>query len=87
LVGGNNVSRVSVKSIVDLESNLFGIDRESSRCAQSRYLPGEVQGKSTFKPVCYKKIDMTPNHLRHCQFANFPAVPNAPEPDIFKCGR
>jgi hypothetical protein len=86
LVGGNNVSKIE-GNLVDLESNLFGIDRESSRCAQARYLPGEVHGKSTYKPVCYKDINTTPKHLNKCQMFSYPGVPQPPPMDLYKCGR
>lgn len=86
LVGGNNVSKAS-GSLVDLESTLIGIDREASRCATAKYLPGEVHGKATFKPVCYKDINTTPMHLNHCQFASFPHVQNAPALNLSKCQR
>ena len=84
LVGGNNVSKIT-SSLVDLESNLFGIDREASRCPTARYLPGELHGKSLFKPVCYKEIDDTKKHLNHCMFFSYPGVPKSPPMDLSKC--
>jgi hypothetical protein len=86
LVGGNNVSKAT-GNLVDLESNLFGIDRESSHCASMRYLPGEIHGKSAYKTVCYKDIDPTPKHLHHCQFFSYPGVPQPPALDVSKCPR
>ena len=84
LVGGNNVSKVS-GNLVDLESNLFGIDRELSACDTQKYLPGELQGKKLYKTSCYKKIDDTPKHLRHCNMINYGAVPNAQALQLSKC--
>ena len=85
LVGGNNVSKVT-GNLVDLESNLFGIDREQSKCAAMKYLPGELKGKKLFKPVCYKGIDPTPKHLKHCMFVNYGSVGNLGGMDLSKCG-
>ena len=86
LVGGNNVSQVT-GNLVDLESNLFGIDREASRCAESRYLPGELHGKKQFKTSCYKEIDPTPKHLKHCQYFPFGVINNAGPMNLSKCSQ
>ncbi len=71
----NDVSKVS-GNLVDLESNLFGIDRELSRCDSMMYMPGEMKGKGMYKTTCYKQIDVTP---KHCQFFETPSIvaPNA----------
>jgi hypothetical protein len=84
LVGGNNVTKVT-GNLVDLESHLFNIDKELSRCASTRYLPGEMHGKAVHKTVCYREIDTTPKHLKHCQFFTYPATQNAPPMDLSKC--
>ena len=87
LVGGNNVSRIE-GNMVDLESNLFGIDRATSKCARMKYLPsGEsfVQGKSMHKTCDYPKVSTKKNHLKSCQFTSFPAVPAPPPGNLFKC--
>ena len=83
-VGGNNVSKVK-GNLVDLESNLFGIDREGSRCAAMKLLPGEVRGKSLYKETSYKDIDISKDHLNHCQPVTYPAVANSPLLSINKC--
>lgn len=83
-VGGNNVSKIK-GNLVDLESNLFGIDREGSRCASMKFLPGETRGKSLNKPVCYTNIDVNKDHLNHCQPFTYPAIPNAPKLQLAKC--
>lgn len=83
-VGGNNVSKIK-GNLVDLESNLFGIDRETSKCATMKFLPGESKGKSLNKPVCYKNIDTSKDHLKHCQAVDYPSIPNAPKYQFSKC--
>lgn len=87
LLGGNNVSRVD-GNMVDLESNLFGIDRTTSRCARMKYLPSSdpfVQGKGMHKTCEYPKISTKKNHLKACQFTSFPEVPAPPPANPFKC--
>lgn len=86
LVGGNNVTKVS-GNLVDLESNLFGIDREQSKCAAQKYLPGELIGKKQYKTTCYKEIDDKPKHLRHCQFFPYGPVQNAPALNLSSCSK
>lgn len=84
LVGGNNVSKIN-GNIVDLESNLFGIDREASRCSTMKYIPGEFKSKGLYKKDCHKPIDVTPKHLPHCQFFDYPAVQAPPHMNLHKC--
>jgi hypothetical protein len=84
LVGGNNVSNIS-GNIVDLESNLFGIDREASKCSALKYLPGEYKSKGIFKTTCHKAIDTTPQHLNKCQMFSYPAVQAPPPMNLYKC--
>lgn len=89
LVGGNNVSQVE-GNLVDLESNLFGIDRPTSRCASLRFLPSAqpfVQGKGQHKTNCYPKVSTKKKHLKACQFAGHPAIPAPPQLNTFKCGK
>jgi hypothetical protein len=81
---GNEVSKIS-GNLVDLESNLFGIDRELSKCAQMKFLPGELHGKKLYKTTCYKEIDARPKHLNQCQFWGYPGVPTPPPADLSKC--
>jgi hypothetical protein len=38
LMGGNNVS-ITQNNMVDLESDLFGITRQNSKCPERKYLP------------------------------------------------
>lgn len=80
LVGGTSVG-VPKGNMVDLENNLFGIDRPSTRCPSYKYLPSEdatVQGKEYIKPVQHPEIDTTMLQLKPCQFASLPGVPHPP---------
>ena len=84
ITGGNNVTKVA-GNLVDLESNLFGIDREQSSCAAMKYLPGEMKGKKQYETTCYKEIDASPKHLKHCQFINYGSISNGPAMNLSKC--
>ena len=84
LVGGNNVSQVQ-GNLVDLESNLFGIDRELSHCAQMKYIPLEARGKKRFKTQTFADINTRPKHLKHCQLFDYPKVHAPPPMDIERC--
>lgn len=89
IVGGTAVSHVK-GNMVDLESNLFGIDRPATRCPDYKFLPptdNSVQGKEYIKPVCHPRIDTTPLHLRPCQMHTYPGVPLPPAPNPFQCPR
>lgn len=87
LVGGNNVSRAE-GNLVDLESNLFGIDRTSSKCAKMKYLPTDdnhVQGKGMYKTCTYPKISTKKKHLKSCQMFDYAPVSAPPPMNLFKC--
>ena len=91
LVGGTAVSHVK-GNLVDLENNLFGIDRPNTRCPDFKFLPpgrdGVVQGREYIKPVNHPRIDTRPTqHLRPCQMHDFPAVPAAKHAPQFQCPR
>ena len=89
LVGGNNVSHAK-GNLVDLENDLFGINRGYSRCPITRHLPREdtfVQGKDLYKDTKFPLVDTTPMHLRSCQFFNLPSVPAPPQQKPFVCSR
>jgi hypothetical protein len=89
LVGGNNVSRAS-GNLVDLENDLMGITRETSKCAAMRYLPRDdntVQGIAYNKTVKYPLVNAEPAHLRSCQMFPLPGVPVPPPMQPFTCSR
>ena len=87
LVGGNNVSQAK-GNLVDLENDLFGINRGNSRCASTRFLPradGFVQGKDLYKQTEFPLVDTTPKHLQSCQFFELSSTPAPPTMQPFSC--
>jgi hypothetical protein len=84
LVGGNNVSKIK-GNLVDLENELWNINKELSRCPQARHLPGELHGKRIYKTTCHRKINDSKLHLKNCQFFPYPEIPMPPPMNIFKC--
>jgi hypothetical protein len=90
IVGGTNVSHVN-GTLVDIENDLKGINRPSTKCPGFNFLPtadGSIQGKEYIKPVCHPRIDMSSqNHLRVCQFSRYPErVESAPPAPVqFTC--
>ena len=86
LIGGTAVSHVS-GNLVDLESNLFGIDREASSCPAQKYIPrvDEAVGADYYRPVCTNRVDTTMKHLQPCQLYGTPFVPHPPPVQSFKC--
>jgi len=85
LVGGNEVSNIS-GSVVDLESDLFGISRSLTKCAAKEYIPAcPLGGKGcpdypsdrtfTDRATGAKHvIRMAPRDLPTSQFASYPGV-------------
>lgn len=87
LVGGTAVSHVN-GNLVDLESNLIGIDRENSRCPTMKYVPNNdnmAVGADYYRPVCTNMIDTTMSHLKPCQLYTTPYVPHPPPMQLSKC--
>ena len=80
MVGGNGVSAVNA-NLVDVESNLMGIDRPTTKCAKYRYIPNPkyIRGKRQWKTNCYPKIGMSKLDLHPCQMFDLPEVPCEPE--------
>lgn len=89
VVGGTNVSHIR-GNLVDLESNLFGIDRDNSRCPVTRYIPrsdNKLKGSDFIKPVERPELNTNMMHLNGCQMVNYePSTPHPPPMDLFKCG-
>lgn len=88
LVGGTAVSHVA-GNLVDLESNLIGIDREASRCAAMKYLPqvDKAAGADFYRPVCTNTIDTRMRHLPSCQLTSVHGTPHPPPMQPYKCPR
>lgn len=88
-VGGTAVSHVK-GNLVDLENNLFGIDRPNTHCPSFKWIPrsdGIVKGQEYIKPVCHPQIDTTKVHLQPCQFFDTLSVPQPPPGNPFRCGK
>lgn len=89
LVGGTNVG-VPKGNMVDLENELFGINRPNTQCASYKYAPREdniVQGKEYIKPVEHPEVDTSMLQLRPCQMINYTEVPHPPPVDEYSCSR
>jgi hypothetical protein len=89
LAGGAAVSHVT-GNLVDLESTLFGIDREASKCASLKYLPSDdnvAKGANYYRPVCTNTVDVSLKHLQPCQLYNTLEVPKPPMMQPFSCPR
>lgn len=86
IVGGTNVS-IANGNLVDLESNLFGIDREASKCSSMKFKPeiDQATGADFYRPVCTNKVDTTMKHLPSCQLAALPGVMHPPPTNPFTC--
>lgn len=89
LVGGNNTSQAK-GNLVDLENDLFGINRGQSRCAMTRFVPRDddkVKGFDLYKDIKYPEVDTSLKHLRSCQFFDLPSVPQPPKQKPFTCSK
>lgn len=87
IVGGTAISHVK-GNLVDLENNLFGIDRANTHCPSKKFVPRAdniVQGNSDYKSTCYPKVDTSKVHLQSCQFFNTLSTPQPPPMNLFQC--
>lgn len=86
LVGGTAVSHVT-GNLVDLESNLIGIDREASKCPSMRYIPhvDQAVGADFYRPVCTNRVNTQMKHLPSCQLTNQMGTPHPPPMKPYTC--
>lgn len=73
LLGGANVSHIS-GNLVDLESDLKGITRPHTQCAENDYAPPKgnmIKPKNYMKFADVPAIDTTPLHLQSCQMIKY----------------
>lgn len=88
IVGGTAVSHVT-GNLVDLENDLFNINRPNTKCDAYEWqgLPssGYLQGVDPYKTTKFPQVDTRARHLRACQFADYPSVPLPPTPSAFSC--
>lgn len=86
-VGGTAVSHIS-GNMVDLENDLLGITRPSTKCPSYKHLPNKtnmIKRYEQYKPVSHAPIDTTLNHLAPCQLAGHRSVPLAPPVRTSSC--
>lgn len=89
LVGGTSVG-VPKGNLVDLENDLFGINRPNTLCPSYKYVPrsdNKVQGKEYIKPVEHPEVDVDMRHLRPCQMIDYKIVPHPPPMNVFSCSK
>jgi hypothetical protein len=86
LVGGTAVSHVN-GNLVDLESNLFGIDREASKCSVMKYIPNpkEAIGADHYRKINTNKVDTEMQHLPPCQMHSVKGIPHPPAYEPYTC--
>ena len=88
LVGGTAVG-VPKGNMVDLENNLFGIDRPNTRCPGYKFVPSAVstvQGKEYIKPVQHPIVDTNMMQLQPCQMFSYHGTPQPPLMNTSTCG-
>jgi hypothetical protein len=87
LVGGTNVG-VPRGNMVDIENDLFNINRPSTLCPNFKYAPredGKVQGKEYIKPVQHPEVDANMKQLKSCQMFPTLGVPRPPVVTNYIC--
>lgn len=85
IVGGTNVSNIN-GNLVDLESNLFGIDRRNSKCSAKKYIPPcENENKIKFKNGEGEPIDTSKLHLNTCQLFPVHKIPHPEKLNLYNC--
>lgn len=87
VVGGTNVSHIK-GNLVDLENNLRGQTRPSTRCSQYKFQPPQdniLSSKEYIKPVEHPPIDTTLHHLNSCQMINYAPIPKEPPTITKRC--
>lgn len=96
IVGGTAVSHIG-GNLVDLENDLFNINRAMSRCPDYQHHPPERAGEPivpTTDPILAAAAGRTQNkpiktqarHLRPCQMVAYAEVPHAPHTKPYRCG-
>lgn len=87
LVGGTAVGVVT-GNMVDLENELFGINRPNTHCPNYKFVPRDdniVQGKEYIKPVQHPAVNTAMKQLRPCQMIDYHEVPHPPPVNLFSC--
>ena len=86
LLGGTNVSHIK-GNIVDLENDLRGQTRPTSKCPSKKYAPSCSKTLNIPGNHCnsQRTVDLTPLHLAPCQMIRYPAMPLPPQPNLQNC--
>lgn len=86
LLGGTNVSHIK-GNIVDLENDLRGQTRPTSKCPSKKYAPSTDNTLKLSGNHCNsaRTVDLTPLHLAPCQMIRYPAMPLPPQPNLQNC--
>ena len=80
LLGGSAVSHTK-SNIVDIENDLLGITRASSKCANNLYKAPEnnkITPVDNFKTDSKPTLNLEKQHLKPCNFFNYQLIPNEP---------
>tara|TARA_Y100001970_G_scaffold294047_1_gene446233 strand:- start:3792 stop:4199 length:408 start_codon:yes stop_codon:yes gene_type:complete len=80
ILGGSAVSHTK-SNIVDIENDLLGITRASSKCADNLYKAPEnnkVVPVDNFKTDSKPTLNLEKQHLKPCNFFNYQLIPNEP---------
>lgn len=96
-VGGTAVSHIN-GNLVDLENDLFNINRAMTRCPDYKHRPLDRAGLPivpAIDPVLaaasgrmqQKNIDTRALHLQPCQMVSYAEVPRAPTAQPYTCGK
>ena len=89
IVGGTAVG-VPRGNMVDVENELFGINRPNTHCPTYKHIPRSdnyIQGKEYIKPVFHPLVDTSMKQLQSCQLFDAPLpVPHTPAINLSRCG-
>ena len=80
ILGGSAVSHTK-SNIIDIENDLLGITRASSKCADNLYKAPEnnkVVPVNNFKTDSKPTLNLEKQHLKPCNFFNYQLIPNEP---------
>jgi hypothetical protein len=78
ILGGTNVSHIK-GNLVDLENNLRGQTRPTTRCSEYKFKPQQnnmLESTEYIKPVQHPSINTDMNHLNSCQMFNYNTIPS-----------
>lgn len=80
ILGGSTVSHTK-SNIVDIENDLLGLTRASSKCPDNLYKTPEnnkIIPVKNFKTDSKPTLNLEKQHLKPCNFFNYQLIPNEP---------